>query len=255
MANAAADAKPRDWSWVGRAIGGGGEAEAAEAAPRLGLVLLNTPLAEARLRRLWALAELRVCADGAANRLLQLCGDLAPDILLGDFDSVTPEALEAYERRGVRLRNLAHDQDSTDLEKALAAVREAGFSSVLVAGQFAGVGGRLDHTFGIANALRLNSDLQVAVVGDDSHMFLLGPGEHQIFAPGASEAPHCGLVPLGEPCSSISTTGLQWNMTDSRMEFGGLVSVCNRLDPSAEGRVWVRTSSHVLWMCTLPEER
>merc|ERR1712012_1462221 len=100
--------------------------------------------------------------------------------------------------------------------------RDAGCDKVLVAGQFAGVDGRLDHTFGIANALHINRDLQAVVVGDDCQMLLLGAGEHHLFVPAFSLSPHCGLVPLGAPCESISTSGLQWNMTDSRMAFGEL---------------------------------
>mmetsp|Transcript_124348 Transcript_124348/g.346168 ORF Transcript_124348/g.346168 Transcript_124348/m.346168 type:complete len:238 (+) Transcript_124348:2-715(+) len=223
------------------------------AIPKFGLVLLNTPLSEVRLRCLWDLAETRICADGAANRLVNSRCDLFPDILLGDFDSVTPETLATFERHGgVRIRDLSQDQDSTDLDKALNAAREIGCEKIVVAGQFAGVQGRLDHTFGIANALCLNADLQIAVIGDDCNMFLLGPGEHHIYVPLASVGTHCGLVPLGAPCSNITTTGLRWNMTDDKMEFGGLISVCNQLDPLAGGHVQVRTSSPVLWMCTAP---
>merc|ERR1719229_905374 len=101
------------------------------------------------------------------------------------------------------------------------------------------------------NALYMNPDLEIVVISDDCFMLLLLPGEHQLLVPGAAAAPHCGLVPLGAPCASVSTEGLRWNMASARMEFGGLVSVCNRVDPASEGRVRVRTSDPVLWMCTL----
>lgn len=241
----------KDWEWVARMCSG---TDGADAGP-FGLVLINTPLPESRIRHLWGFAKTRICADGAADRLNSTCSDLLPDILVGDLDSASSEIVEAYKGRGVDVRDLSHDQDSTDLEKALSAASEAECERIVVAGQFAGVEGRLDHTFGIANTLRMNAHLQIAVIADDSFMFLLEPGEHRILVPGASSAPHCGLVPLGTPCTSISTTGLQWNMTDARMEFGGLVSVCNRVDPSAEGRVWVKTSTHVLWTCTLPKQQ
>jgi len=169
---------------------------------------------------------------------------------LGCF--VQARVLQAYRALGVDVRDLSHDQNTTDLEKALQAASQSGCKRIIVAGQFAGVAGRLDHTFGIANALHRHTDLQIAVVGNDSFMCLLRSGEHRLLVPRAELRPHCGLVPLGEPCKRISTKGLQWDMEDSSMEFGGDVSVCNRVHPSQGGVVQVKTESPVLWMCTLP---
>jgi len=242
-----------DWSWLARIVRSSGQPLAAPdcTARKLGLVLLNTPLSEQRLRRLWESADVRVCADGAANTLRDTCKDLVPDVIVGDFDSVACDVLEFYERGGSTIRNLSDDQDTTDLQKALKEVHGQACDRVVVAGQFAGVMGRLDHTFGIINALFMAAPNQVAVVSDDSAMFLLCPGEHRIVVPDAQLAPHCGLVPVGEPCTRITTTGLRWNSTDGHMEFGGLISVCNRVDPTSGGRVWVSTDTHVLWTCTL----
>lgn len=256
MSEREAELLVRDWAWVGNICSSSDDSPTAKAPGeigKLGLVLINTPSLEVRLRRLWGLASYRVCADGAANRLLKTCEDLEPDLVLGDFDSADPDVLEVYRRRGVEVRDLSDDQETTDLEKALVAVREAGCDSVVVAGQFAGVEGRLDHTFGIANALCINADLPIAVVGDECFMFFLGRGEHHILVPGASAAPHCGLVPLGCPCKSISTEGLRWNMSDAAMQFGGLVSTSNRVDADSKGRVRIKTSDPVLWMCNLPK--
>mmetsp|Transcript_84097 Transcript_84097/g.238572 ORF Transcript_84097/g.238572 Transcript_84097/m.238572 type:complete len:257 (-) Transcript_84097:48-818(-) len=243
------------WEWVADFLldaGGCGPGPAADpAGPCVALVMINTPLSEPRLRQLWALTKYHICADGAANRLNKSCPDLLPDFIVGDLDSATPDVLQTYKSRGVEVLDLSHDQDSTDLEKALAVVKGRKFDKIVVAGAFAGVDGRLDHTFGIANTLFLNPDMDIAVVGDDCFMFLLGPGEHTIVVPHAAGAPHCGLVPIGKACTSISTTGLRWNMTDQPMEFGGLVSVCNRVDPAAAGgRVWVKADTHVLWTCS-----
>jgi len=83
-------------------------------------------------------------------------------------------------------------------------------------------------------------------------MFVLAPGEHKIFVHGYSSEPHCGLIPIGAMCRSISTTGLKYNMTDTSMQFGGLISACNKVDPACGGHIWVKTSTHVLWTCEVP---
>ena len=47
------------------------------------------------------------------------------------------------------------------------------------------------------------------VIDDNGMMLLLPPGESTLMVPLADARPHCGLIPLGCPCESISTTGLQ----------------------------------------------
>lgn len=241
---------PVDWSWVFRLVEGVGDVHTSSLSS-CALVLINTPLPEQRLCRLWSLTDFHILADGAANRLHRMCPNLVPDVVVGDFDSAEPDVLHAYKLKGARIRHIT-EQDSTDLGKALAVASDAGCTKVVVAGQFAGVDGRLDHTFGIVTTMCEYSNMEILVVAGDCYMTLLQSGEHTLLVPFADSHPYCGVVPIGEPCSAISTTGLVWNMEDARMEFGGLVSACNRLDPKAGGVVRVRISSPVVWCCTLP---
>lgn len=253
--NALMEAESVNWDWVLHAWQGGSSSDAPESQPKLGLVILSTPLSESLLRWLWQLTERHIVADGGANKLHRKFPELLPDVLVGDFDSAEPAVIEAFRAKGVDVRDLREDQDSTDLEKALAVAVGDGCERVLVAGMFAGVQGRLDHTFGVMNALyrSLASGLQVALVSDDCCCFLLGKGQHNFRIAIEGPAPYCGLVPLGEPCTKISTRGLEWDMQDASMQFGGLVSTSNRVDTSQGGKIWVQTSGSVLWMCSRPQ--
>ena len=75
------------------------------------------------------------CADGGANRLYdelpgmfpaRAAADVrashVPDAIVGDLDSVRPDVLAYYRARGCRAVDLSHDQDTTDLRKAVTAM-------------------------------------------------------------------------------------------------------------------------------------
>lgn len=217
--------------------------------PQLALVLLNTPLPPSRLDRVWEMASFRICADGGANRLRELRPDLVPDVVVGDMDSATEETLSHYRAKGVRVVDLHEDQDTTDFEKALAVAEQNGCGRVIALGAHGAWDGRLDQTFGMCNALMMHPTMSVAVAGADNYFCLFRSGRNVIKVANFSRAPHCGLVPLGKPCASITTEGLEYNMNSQRMEFGGLVSSCNRVAVSGNGCVCVETSDDVLWMC------
>ena len=59
------------------------------------LVLLNVPFDVSAVSRLWDACALRVCADGASNRVLRLQHadgtSFVPDAVVGDMDSATAE--------------------------------------------------------------------------------------------------------------------------------------------------------------------
>lgn len=239
-----------DWSWVNLAWN-----EAAPAVAELGLIVLSTPLSEELLRCVWSRTAKHIACDGAANILHRRCPDLLPELIIGDMDSAEPQVLEAYRAQGVEVQDLHEDQETNDMEKALRAAAGMGCSKLLVIGQFAGIEGRLDHTFGAMNNLYTCHSLgmQAALVTDDCCCFLLGSGEHEIQVADKGPPSHCGLVPLGAACSKISTRGLAWDMEDATLRFGGLISVSNLTKPEDGGRIWVKTSSPVLWMCERPK--
>ena len=89
------------------------------------LVLVNYKLQMPLLERLWSNATVRVCADGAINRLYRLFGDdeearvkFIPEYIRGDLDSVEDDVRSYYAGKGSRIVQ-DHDQDTTDLQKCI----------------------------------------------------------------------------------------------------------------------------------------
>jgi thiamine pyrophosphokinase len=92
-----------------------------------------------------------VAADGGAELALRL--GLPVDIAVGDFDSISAEALAELERAGARIERHLPEKDSTDLELALELALALEPRKILVLGSG---GGRLDHALG--ELLLLSSD-------------------------------------------------------------------------------------------------
>jgi thiamine pyrophosphokinase len=80
--------------------------------------------------------------------------------------------------------------------------------------------------------------------------FLLEKGEHQLNIISPIEGETCGLIPLNGPCESITTSGLEWNLSNSRVEFGGLVSTSNRVH-AGESNILVTTSNDIVWTSSI----
>ena len=81
-----------------------------------------------------------VAADKGLEHALSL--GLEVTLAVGDFDSVSPEALAVAESSGVRIERYPEAKDATDLELALDAAAAMDPQRILV---LAGDGGRLDH--------------------------------------------------------------------------------------------------------------
>ena len=98
--------------------------------------------------------------------------------------------------------------------------------------------------------LRKSAFDRIVLLSSSNVAFLLEPGDHQLNLILPIEGESCGLIPLNGPCKSITTSGLEWNLSNSRMEFGGLVSTSNRLR-LGENIVSVDTTDDIIWTSTV----
>lgn len=214
---------------------------------------------------LWARAQVRVCADGGANRVFDGMPELLPeqdaddvrlrykpDVIKGDMDSVRPEVKEYYSNLGTKIVDESHDQDTTDLHKCVAFIAQNSLVSdvsnlcILVLGA---LGGRFDHEMGNINVLHLFPNSRIVLLSDDCLIFLLPRTHtHNIHIERSIEGPHCGLIPIGAPSTSTTTTGLRWNLDKTCMSYGGLISTSNVVD---EDQVTVTSDSDLIWTISL----
>ncbi|MCW1956391.1 MAG: thiamine diphosphokinase [Roseobacter sp.] len=134
-----------------------------------------------------------VAADSGADWLMAHGHE--PDMVIGDLDSISPEALR---RLGPTRAHRVAEQDSTDFVKCLTRI-----DAPLVLG-VGFLGGRLDHELAALHALAASPERRCVLVGGEDIVFLAPPVMRLDLAAGA----RVSVFPLG-PVRAQSS-GLRW---------------------------------------------
>jgi thiamine pyrophosphokinase len=160
--------------------------------------------------------EFVVAADSGLDHAHAL--GLEPDLVVGDFDSVSDEALARF--RGPVERHPV-EKDATDLELALAAAVAREPRRIVVLG---GHGGRLDHF--IANAMVLTT-----VPAHIEVEWRAGPAAIHVVRSSVRMAGRIGakisLVAVGGDVVGVATTGLRWPLKHQTLTWGSTLGVSN----------------------------
>eukprot|EP00210_Caulerpa_lentillifera_P003867 g3694.t1 len=139
-----------------------------------------------------------------------------PDAICGDLDSIRSDVRHFYESRGVEVRDLSSDQDTTDTDKCILYLKEKlpeidQRQIVMIVGS---LGGRLDHTLANLNTLHRFPDLDMVMIGEGNCARLIKEGRSKIQVDREIEGPKCAIVPLNGS-ARVSATGLKWPLSES----------------------------------------
>ena len=177
------------------------------------LIVGGGPAPEASwLHNLYLPGDCLIAADrGAAY--LHACG-LVPDLLLGDFDSLSPELLPILQKQCCQYLTFPCDKDYSDLELALRAAHKVGLHEAIIA---AALYGRLDHClFNVISILQLADELNIeaSLVAPDCQIY-------QLAKKSRSWSDCCGkllsIIPLdGE--AEVSLVGAKWPLKHNRLQ-------------------------------------
>ncbi len=186
------------------------------------VILANgRPPGRATLERTLADRPFLIAADGGADAARAL--GLVPDLVVGDFDSVTSETRRAFEAKGVAFEHIA-DQETTDLSKAIRTALGRGFHGLCL---LAATGDRTDHVLGALGLLYEYGQTCDLVLRDDvCDIRLVAEGVHALQSPVGTTVSL--EAPFG-PAEGIWTEGLEYPLRGERLRMGERGGLSNRI--------------------------
>lgn len=170
-------------------------------------------------------ADMVLCADSGLDHAYTL--GLRPDVVIGDFDSVTSAALDRARASGVTELTFPPDKDRTDAELALHHALESGATKITVVW---GGGDRIDHVLGVFAALAHPAlagvpSLEVWMGGDHLRVLHAGISVAVDLPRGATVS----LLPLGAADVRLSSEGLRWDLDDEVLHGHAARGVSNEV--------------------------
>jgi thiamine pyrophosphokinase len=169
--------------------------------------------------------DLVVAADGGALNAERL--GIAPDVVVGDADSLTPDQLRRLRDADVPVELSPVAKDATDLELALGAALTRGARALVILGAFGG--GRFDHALGNLALLALPAlrDRPTVMLDATTRVRYLAapPLIHELLTGRVGDV--VSLLPLGGSADGVTTSGLTYPLHDEPLEVGSSRGISN----------------------------
>lgn len=170
--------------------------------------------------RYTAEASLIICADGGAAHMKLL--NARPDLLVGDFDSLSGEELEGFRQSGVEIRRYPTRKDATDTEIAVDTAMDMGCLDITLIGV---LGSRMDHSLANVWLLKKMLDRGVAgrIVNEHNEIMLT----NSVIKLEREQGWKVTLLPLGCRAEGVTTRGLAYPLDNAAIPLGSSWGVSN----------------------------
>lgn len=166
-----------------------------------------------------------IAVDGGLEAAKAL--GLTPDIIVGDFDTVSPEVL-AYYRKMEHIVWEVHqpEKDDTDTELAIKRAIALGCTRTVLLGA---TGGRLDHMIGNTHLLFpcLQKGMETYIVDSRNRLYLID-GQHTFYKKDLW-GKYISFLPLTQEVKGITLRGFKYPLTDRDISIGTSLCISNEL--------------------------
>lgn len=167
-----------------------------------------------------------------------------PDLVVGDFDTVSSEMYQQLQEKGIPIRPLPSAKDVTDTHDAVDWALARRPQQILLLGMLGG--SRFDHA--LANLFMLERIEAAGVSGliQDAHNRIrLHPGDDTVIAVEASPFRYVSLLALSARVEGVTLTGFRYPLQDAVLTRNFPVGISNEL-VAETGQIHVRSGKLLL---------
>ena len=161
-----------------------------------------------------------LCVDSGARHALKF--GIKPDLLIGDFDTLTEVELDMFRQAGVEIKHYPEDKDYTDTYLALQYALDRGFKEIIIIGA---LGSRIDHS--LANILLLTLPAtrksNVRIITPFQEIFMVN-GYVKIEG---KVGDLISLIPLSEEVTGVKMSGLVYEVKDHIFRMDMPIGISN----------------------------
>jgi thiamine pyrophosphokinase len=145
-----------------------------------------------------------IAVDSGADLLCEI--GITPDLMIGDFDSISQEAYHEFDK--VEKLVYQPEKDFTDTELALDWCFQNNYNEIIIINSMSG---RPDQIYGLVAHMQLAKIKNVDLIISDTenHMFCVRETEKIII----DQNSILSLIPLSESVNVVSTNGLQYPLS------------------------------------------
>ncbi len=194
-----------------------------------GLIVLNGEIKDYSFYgKYFEKASLIISVDGAASHMLKF--DVLPDVMIGDFDSITKKEYDYFSNQNIRIITFPAEKDKTDAELAIEYALDMGVNEFIILGA---IGSRMDHT--LSNIFLLNKITENGacgwIVNENNKLTLINSKKNTItlIKEGNEKV---SLLPLSEEVEGITTNGLYYPLVNEKLIMGSSRGVSNEFTGS-----------------------
>ncbi len=166
-----------------------------------------------------------VAVDGGLLQTEQL--GLAPDCIVGDFDTVSGPVLDRYREQGVHFETHKPEKDYTDTELALLyALSLPEVSEIAILG---GLGRRFDHAIANVQVLlhALRRGIPCRMIDTYNRISLL---DHSLeLKKSETWGSYISLIPFTEQVRGVTLTGFKYPLREALLTQGNSLGISNEL--------------------------
>ncbi|KAI4458982.1 thiamine pyrophosphokinase [Holotrichia oblita] len=216
----------------------------------------------------WDMSTVRITVDGGTDHWLlwleqnNVPKDIIkqPDLITGDMDSIEPETLKHFNNVKTCTVKLTEDQTETDYTKALKELKKyVKYHNMQIdyVITLSDDSGRFDQIIANVNtlfkAVNFMPNVDIFILTREALSWLLWTGSHKILVPPTAleYSKWCSLIPFGSK-AHVTTMGLKWDMSNTVLAYGQLISTSNSFTNSPE--ITVTTDSPLVWSMVLFSE-